>query len=179
MSERFAEPPEAEPWVVLNDEEYREVWSRFDDRFKFRAAVAPDGWPAILEPSPSLTFDLSVIADGPQRGAAYDAINAEALRAFVWALPDVDRWLALDWQHPAYWFRPGALALTWKADWSIPVYPDGDYFSFLVTDMTCGTFGHPWEKTLCVFGEPLVETLGKTLATWLPVKRRSGGMRNH
>ena len=179
MSERFAEPPEAEAWAELDDDEYRQVWSRFDERFGFRASTTPDGWPAISEPAPSLTFDLSVIADGPQRGSAYDAINAEALRAFVWALPEVDEWLALDWQHPAYWFRPATFALTWKPDWAIPVYPDGDYFSFLTPDMTCGTFGHPWERTLCVFGEPLVATLGKNLESWLPTTRRSVPVGDH
>ncbi|HET6153634.1 MAG TPA: DUF2716 domain-containing protein [Marmoricola sp.] len=173
MSERFAEPPQAAAWVELNENDYRHTWSRFSDRFSFRASTTPDGWPAIKEPTPSVTFDLSTITDGPQRGAAYDAINTEAVRAFVWALPDIDYWLALDWQHPAYRFRPSVHALTWKPDWAIPVYPDGDYFSFLTPDMTCGTFGHPWERTLCVFGEPLVQTLGLSLGTWLPTKRRS------
>jgi hypothetical protein len=175
MSERFAEPPTEDAWIELTDDEYHSVWSQFDQQFHFRASTTPDGWPGIREPVASVTFDLSAIADGPRRGAAYDAVNAEALRAFVWALPEVDRWIALDWQHPAYWFHPAPFALTWKPDWSVPVYPDGDYFSFLVPEMTAGTFGHPWEKTLCVFGDPLVSTLGETLATWLPVVRRSGG----
>ena len=174
MSERFAGEPGAPTFIELDEAEYGHVWSRFDDLFGFRASTTAEGWPAIKEPSPSLTFDLSVIAEGAQRGAAYDAINAEALRAFVWALPDVELWLALDWHHPAYWFRPTALALTWQPVWTIPVYPDGDYFSFLVPDMTVGTFGHPWEQTLCVFGDALIESLGASLATWLPTLRRHG-----
>ena len=80
----------------------------------------------------------------------------------------------LDWQHPGYRFRPSVLASTWSKDWRIPVYPDGDYFSFFVQGMSSGTFGHPWEETLCVFGTPLVATLGASLATWLPVKRLDG-----
>lgn len=59
--------------------------------------------------------------------------------------------LTLDWQDPAYRFRPSNQALTWRADWCVPVYPDGDDFAFLAQDFTEGTFGHPWEQTLCVF----------------------------
>ena len=37
--------------------------------------------------------------------------------------------------------------------------------------MTVGTFGHPWEETLCVFGPDLVESLVPLLTTWLPIRR--------
>lgn len=173
MSERFAVPP-PNAWVELDRNEYDAVWNRFDERFGFRAGVDPDTWPAIREPRPSVTFDLSVISDGAKRGAAYDAINAEALRAFVWAIPDRSQLIVLDWQHPAYRFYPANQALTWRAEWKVPVYPDGDYFAFLTEDFTEGTFGHPWEQTICVIGERLVETLGRSWATWLPIKRRDG-----
>ncbi len=173
MSERFATPPTA-AWVELDPAAYGEAWTLFDARFSFRAGVDAEAWPAIREPVPSLTFDLSVIDDGAPRGAAYDAINAEALRAFVWALPDVDELVVLDWQHPGYRFRPAAHALTWRAEWQVPVYPDGDYFAFLTPDLSEGTFGHPWEETLCVFGERMRSSLGASLSTWLPIKRRDG-----
>jgi hypothetical protein len=154
--------------------EYEPLWSAFESRFGFRAGVTEGAWPAIREPKPSLTFDLSGIEDGPQRGAAYDAINAEALRCFVFALSNVPELVVLDWQHPAYRFRPGIQAQTWRPGWKVPVYPDGDYYTFLTPDMTEGTFGHPWERTLCIFGERLLTTLATSLSTWLPVKRRNG-----
>lgn len=172
MSERVAEPPE-DAWTELTRNEYDDYWAAFNARYGFRAGVSPEAWPAIAEPTPSITFDLSVIEDGPQRGAAYDAINAEALRAFVWALPD-EELIVLDWQHPAYRFRPANQALTWRPEWQVPVYPDGDYFAFLSKDLSEGTFGHPWERTLCVIGERLGAALGRSLETWLPVKRRDG-----
>ncbi|WP_433539254.1 DUF2716 domain-containing protein [Micromonospora sp. CA-249363] len=46
--------------------------------------------------------------------------------------------------------------------------------AFLTPDLNCGTFGHPWEKSLCVFGERLVEPLAHTLDAWLPRKRVNG-----
>lgn len=56
----------------------------------------------------------------------------------------------------------------------MPVYPIGDYYAFLTEDFSEGTFGHPWEQTLCVIGHRLGATLGWSLETWLPVKRRNG-----
>ena len=173
VSERFTEAPSS-AWSELSQAERGVAWGRFEARFGFRASVTPDGWPAIAEPAPSLTFDLSGIHDGPMRGAAYDAINAEALRAFLWALPEVDELLVLDWQHPAYRFSTARQALTWRGEWRIPVYPDGDYYAFLTDDMTEGTFGHPWEQTLCVMGPRLAQSLGASLSTWLPILRRDG-----
>ena len=173
MSERFA-APQASAWEPVPMDEYQRLWSAFDARFAFRAGTTAEAWPAIREPTPSITFDLGQLHDGPQRGAAYDAINAEALRAFVFALPDVESLLVLDWQHPAYRFKPATQALSWRPEWPIPVYPDGDYYAFLTPDLAEGTFGHPWERTLCVFGDRLLDALGATLLTWLPVKRRDG-----
>lgn len=172
MSERFADPPD-DAWTELSRAEYDDSWATFNTLFRFRAGVSPEAWPAIAEPIPSVTFDLSGIEDGPRRGAAYDAVNAEALRAFVWGLPDAEL-IVLDWQHPAYRFRPASQALTWRPKWRVPVYPDGDYYAFLTEDFSEGTFGHPWEQTLCVIGELLGATLGRSLETWLPVKRRNG-----
>lgn len=173
MSERFAIDP-GPAWSELSSADNEATWKAFEHRHGFRADTSPGGWPAIREPEPSVTFDLSVIEDGPRRGSAYDAINAEALRCFVWALGDVDELLVLDWQHPAYRFRPAAQALTWESDWRVPVYPDGDYYAFLTPDLREGTFGHPWEGTLCVIGHRLGDTLGRSLSTWLPTLRRDG-----
>jgi hypothetical protein len=56
---------------------------------------------------------------------------------------------------------------TW---WPVPVFPHGDYYIFLEEGMTMGTFGHPWEKTLCVFGQDLIDAL-TPMPAWLPIKR--------
>jgi hypothetical protein len=173
MTERFDTTPQP-AWTQLTDAEYDDLWSRFEGLYGFRASTAADRWPAIHEPAPSITFDLSVIDDGPRRGAAYDAINAEALRCFVWALDDVEELVVLDWQHPAYSFRPTLQAATWDAQWRVPVYPDGDYYAFLTPDLREGTFGHPWEQTLCVIGDRLGKSLGRALSTWLPMLRSDG-----
>jgi len=163
-----------EAWQELDRADYDRYWAKFDASFGFRAGVRPDRWPAISEPVPSFTYDLSVIRDGPERGAAYDAINAEALRAFVWSMPEVSELVVLDWQYPCYRFNPASQTLIPGAEWKVPVYPNGDYYAFLREDFSEGTFGHPWEQTLCVIGERLIQSLGRSLSTWLPIKRWNG-----
>ncbi|MET4613081.1 hypothetical protein ABIC28_004081 [Rhodococcus sp. PvR044] len=93
---------------------------------------------------------------------------------FVTEFADDPTFVVLDWQHPGYSFDAGTHAATPDAEWRVPVYPNGDYYIFAREGFAEGTFGHPWEQTLCVFGERLVATLGRTLATWLPQKRING-----
>jgi hypothetical protein len=81
--------------------------------------------------------------------------------------------IVLDWQHAAYYLRPAQQAYS-PFDWPVPVFPNGDYFIFLTKDFREGTFGHPWEETLCVMGARMVGSLGRSLRTWLPVKRENG-----
>lgn len=55
--------------------------------------------------------------------------------------------------------------------WPTETYPDGDYHIWLAEDLRYGTFGLPWEPSLCVFGNELLaaftqigdEALGRIL----------------
>ncbi|HEY5853459.1 MAG TPA: DUF2716 domain-containing protein [Aldersonia sp.] len=155
-------------WRVLTADDREHWWALFEDRFHFRPGYADDGYDGIAEPSPSITFDLTKAANWAPR----DAINAEAMRCFVAHFPD--GLVVLDWQHDGYLLDPVAHTAERHTPWPVEVYPDGDYYAFLARDLAAGTFGHPWRQTLCVFGTPLVDTLGTTLPTWLPVLRVDG-----
>jgi hypothetical protein len=50
----------------------------------------------------------------------------------------------------------------------IPVFPNGDYFAHMTPDLRWGTFAHPWQQSLTIWGIELVEALGAELLTWLP-----------
>jgi hypothetical protein len=160
-------------WSVLSDIERAESWATFAREFgELRPGMDPSDWPAIVEPSPSVTFDLG--RGGRSIAARIDAVNAEALRCFVEEFEDDTRWVVLDWHHDGYRLDAAVHASAPDAEWRVPVFPNGDYYTFVRPDFSEGTFGHPWEQTLCVFGPRLVETLGRTLSTWLPVKRING-----
>ncbi|UFS57638.1 DUF2716 domain-containing protein [Subtercola endophyticus] len=164
-------------WRALQDPEYKAVWDQFYERFQFRAGISSADWPGIREPTPSITFDLFGIVDRPRLASAVQAINSEALRCFIWEMPDIREMLVLDWQHSAYWLNPAVESLQPPDDpinGYPTVHPDGDYYSFLSPDMREGTFGHPWERTICVMGDRLINSLGTSFALWLPVLRING-----
>lgn len=163
----------APAWREIPPERYEEHWARFDARFDFRACHEPHGEPAINEPTPSVTFDLAPVfaGEGAQFAAGNDAVNALGLLAMTRAFTASRPLLVLDWQHPCWWFWPHRHALDEDPRWPVEIFPNGDYYIFMSEDMTTGTFGHPWEQTLCVFGTPLMAALVPLLASWLPVKR--------
>ncbi len=155
-------------WEEILSEDYEDFWGPFGKRFKFR----PREHPGIDEPTTSVTVDLAPIFAGTpaEFAAGESAVNALALTAMTRVFAATDRLVALDWQHTSWWFRPDLHAIADDQQWLIPVFPDGDYHVFLAEDMSTGTFGHPWEQTLCVWGR-LVPVLAPMLTSWLPVKR--------
>lgn len=156
------------PW----GDEYEALWRQFDARFGFHAGTQPTDWPGITEPAGAVTLDLRPVFESAHAefGAGEDAVNALVRLALLRTAPPGALLTVLDWQHAAYRFAPHE-AKGPTRDWPIPPFPNGDYYVFLGDDMTVGTFGHPWEQTLCVFGPDLVETLVPLLTTWLPIRR--------
>jgi len=165
---------EALAWEPIPD--YEEWWTPFDDRFAFKPKYEPARPPGITEPAGSVTFSLAPFCQTgieSRFAAGVSALNAEVLRALVQVFPEDELLVVLDWQHLGYRFRPHAHAAGDEA-WRVSPFPDGDYYIFLTEDLGSGTFGHPWEQSLCVFGAALVDALAPTLATWLSVLRRGG-----
>jgi len=99
-----------------------------------------------------------------------DRIGVAFLAAFRSVTSPGQRLHFLDWQHACYWFEPHAA----EADSTVPVLPDGDYYIFLSTDLTFGTFGHPWQQSLTVFGSALLEGISFGADLGLDVLRRVG-----
>lgn len=159
-------PPAAtRPVVPLFDQpEYAEIWDDFSGRFGFRPSV--HAFPGIAEPPGSVTWHLNV-ADDDGVDELQDVVVA-GLRAV--AREDL-HWL--DWQHVGYRFDPDRVGRPGQPPWPGGVYPDGDYFLYVPRDLRFGTFGHPWEHTLCVFGESLVAHVEQPLTNLLgpPVRR--------
>jgi len=74
-----------------------------------------------------------------------------------------DSVVVLNWQHQAYRCRPHRVRGAEPPDetWPTEFYPSGDYYIWLADDFRYGTFGHPWEPSLCVFGEELLAVLAE------------------
>ncbi|WP_433206804.1 DUF2716 domain-containing protein [Dactylosporangium sp. CS-047395] len=136
-------------WEDLGFAAYDELWARVPD-----------------DPRPSVTFDLRGFfrSDVPAEfTAAARAVDDLVLLAFVRVLPAGAALLVLNWEHASHRLRPHERTepLPWFA------VPNGDHYVVGTEDFAMGTRGHPWEQTLRVWGEPLLETLVPML-NWLP-----------
>lgn len=149
--------------------DYESVWTPFDALYGFRPGMSVS--PAIREPHGSITYDVSPCWNGSGvAGWARDTVNF----AVVWALAEIvgpdSPVIVLDWQHPAHRFWPHRSQTFSAAEMlcGVTPIPNGDYYAFLTEDLLTGTFGHPWEPSLCVFGDSLVERLRPILDAVLP-----------
>ncbi len=149
-----------EAWIELPHHRYTEVWDRFDETFQFRPSVRPENWPAFREPDPFVTWDIGELLREfdpglDPRATPYNLALLAALQEFV---PEDEPVLALDWQHTSYEFYPHRFRRPEEpANWCIPALPSGEYHIFVTEDYRLGSLGHPWEETLCVFGQGFLE----------------------
>ncbi|MFD8492542.1 DUF2716 domain-containing protein [Amycolatopsis sp. NPDC059657] len=137
------------------------AWYWVYDKLRFWPSTFPHAWPGFAEPSPSVTWDLS--ASDADRGSAEfrlgpNSIEADEVnRIALHALRDcvkLDEWVwVLHWQHQSYKFYPHRMGE--GQQWPVSVFPQGDYHLFLASDYRFGTLGHPWERSLCVYGKDL------------------------
>lgn len=159
-------------WAQVRGDEKRRLWDRFDAAFRFRPSMYER--PGIDEPTPSITYSLKY-EDGTRAEPVW--VNRLMLAALRRLTSVDDSVVVLDWQHPTYRCRPHWVRDEEPPDemWPTEIYPDGDYYIWLTEDFRNGTFGHPWEPSLCVFGEGLlaavIEIGDEALGT---VLRRNG-----
>jgi hypothetical protein len=161
-------------WTTLGRIASKREWARVCSTLKFQAGIEPEEWPGIFEPYPSVTLSVSGVFDAwdtPAFEAQEEAVNVEVLGALVNVFAPDDVLLACDAVHDDYWFRPHVQAVAEARAWPIEPFPEGEYSFFLALDCSVGTFGHPWEQSICVFGEPLVAELAPRLSPWLPILR--------
>lgn len=155
-------------WAQAQDSEAERLWDRFDTTFRFHPSMYE--LPGIAEPTPSITYSLTY-EDGTRAEPVW--VNRVLLAALRQVTNIDDSVLVLDWQHSTHRCRPHHIRDDQAPDemWPTEFYPNGDYHIWLAEDFRYGTFGHPWEPSLCVFGKELLaafteigdEPLGRTL----------------
>lgn len=137
--------------------DYSSILNRFENIYKFKPSIHHRDWPGIVEPQGSITISLT--EDINNQEPDVDEIYALFKKAFNCLSKESKIIYQLDWNHKCYY----APEIFIKEPW---VYPDGDYYIHLSKDLKTGTFGHPWESTICVMGDELVsivlEELPKT-----------------
>jgi hypothetical protein len=171
-------------WENLRAAEHERVWDEFEAAFRFHPTMNPARWPAIVEPNPSVTWDLALDraevierrTGGWTDGVDDVRVNSVLVAAWTRILSPTDWIYVLDWQHPGYRCWPHHVDPPTSPDtMPVPVYPDADYYIFLSSDLRFGTFGHPWEASLCVWGDQLIDAVAAVDPDCLThVLRRNG-----
>ncbi len=178
-------------WIPLtfDDEEHKNIWDKFYYEFNFRASIYTKDWPGIKEPNPSVTYSISNIYGGENGEGHYDKLNKNLQDCFLvyfQALTKDDDWIfVLDWQHTTHKFYPhihfdlvslyNELPVPLLNEWPTPILPNGDYFIFLEPNLEFGVFGHPWEQTMCIFGQKLIDLVEKNPPLLFTKKLRVNG----
>jgi hypothetical protein len=168
-----------EAWAPLDRAATDTAWEQFGTRFRFRPSARSSDWPAILEPRPYTTYSIAKpFVAARDRGdfvAMGMQLNLALLSAFRRSVAPGDSLQVLDWQHACYAFYPHTeFQASDPSAWRIQPFPDGDYYIFLGRNISFGTFGHPWEQTICVFGEALLHAFNPEAVPWLgPVVRQA------
>ncbi|MFE2875145.1 DUF2716 domain-containing protein [Streptomyces roseus] len=147
------------------------LWDRFYADFDFKPSVTYR--PTITDPSPSAVWNLHshhrLVPDLP---AELDAIVRRGLLA---ATEPGEFVYWLDWQHDGYRYDPRRTDLPGRPPRpGEGTYPNGDYYLNVTHDLRLGTFGHPWEQTLTVWGPTLLTAVEAELTDLLgdPVRHR-------
>jgi len=149
----------------LDEAEYDAVWDDFYGKFDFKPSV--DGpFPAIKEPRDSITFKFRE----NYTDSDIDNLAKSISTAFVECGVELEEVYYLDWQHDCYALAPTEIQGSWATG-----FPDGDYAIFLSKDMAFGTFGHPWENSICVFGDRFVKALLTVSPSILEYSIRNSG----
>ncbi|MDE5414265.1 DUF2716 domain-containing protein [Alkalihalobacterium chitinilyticum] len=149
-----------ENWLVLTKSERDKVWNKVYDDLKFKPSITY--FPSFQVPSPYITFDISHYFRQSEDMNAYDDLEEKALLVFQQNTLKDESIYALNWQHECYWVNPH---LELKKDefneWKVPIFPNGDYYFFIHKNFRWGYLGHPWEKTVTVFGKEVVTAFKK------------------
>jgi hypothetical protein len=150
-------------WEQLSRVADEPAWYWVYNELAFWPSTYANAWPGFREPAPSLTWDLA--SGGADRSSAefrlgpYSVEEDDTARIALKALRECvrpDEWVwVLHWQHQSYKFFPHRMDES--GEWPVPVLPKSDYPLFLAQDYRFGTLGHPWERSLCVFGEELID----------------------
>lgn len=144
-----------ENWIPFSHQAYEQIWDRIYRDFNFKPSTSI--FPSFQVMHPFITYDISDYLRDSIDLDAYDDLEKQSLDAFK-EITSVDEYiLALDWQHESYLVNPH---LEFEKDefgeWTIPIFSNGDYYLFIQKDFKWGYLGHPWEKSITIFGEELI-----------------------
>jgi hypothetical protein len=163
--------------LPFNSDKRTLAWDYIYDWLGFKPSISPNDFPGIREPEQSLTYSFSsyFALESEEKAIQMEReLNLVLYNVFCQVTPFEEEIYALDWQHTCFSFYPHLFENSEVLDnWKIPILPNGDYYIFIHKDFQFGTFGHPWEQTICFYGEDFISLVESDLTRILgkPIRR--------
>ncbi|HYV36146.1 MAG TPA: DUF2716 domain-containing protein [Gemmataceae bacterium] len=165
-------------WQRLSSEEKDIVWEQFDERFGVFERRGKSDRPGMIEPHPSLTWDISAAYEVPDKSAMIEVqLTDFILNALRKATNPQEQLYALDsvrwYEH--YRFSPHKITSTSRNSWALSVFPNDNYTVIIAADFRFGIFGNPLERSICLFGQELLDAINSKWPTFFgKLVRRNG-----
>lgn len=164
-------------WHLLDAAEEKSRLECFIAAFGFRSGTHPNTFPAINEPESSETWDVNAaiqLWDCDRK--MFDATENAFRRSFIGTLHHAGHrdFYLLDPHHQCFRMDLSTVDRNIES-WPTTFLPVGAYRVFTDDSLQNGAFGHPWERTVVVFGRQLPAML-HTRSEWdeYRVVRRGG-----
>lgn len=142
--------------VILNDDEYCDIWNKIYYDFQFSPSCKVTAGPWISFPMKSKKYRLNCIFSEEQE---------KIINSIFYRVIGKDMY-ALDWHHDCFIYDPHEeIPLNYwfydaERDCNVyfpSYYPDGDYYFFVSLDWSMGLYGHPWRHEIIIVGEKLIQ----------------------
>ncbi|MGB2993026.1 MAG: DUF2716 domain-containing protein [Paenisporosarcina sp.] len=153
-----------ENWIELSALECKGVWDKIYDEFDFKPSISK--FPSFEVRTSFITYDVSPYLNWSGDSDTYDEIYSDledkSLLVFQELTQKNEYLYAVDWQHEGYWLNPHLeLPKSEFNEWTVPIFPNGDYYFFIHKNFEWGLLGHPWEETITIFGKELINSFEK------------------
>ena len=128
-------------------------WDSFLDKFNFSPSIYNQDWPSIEEPAPFITWSIFSY----KKENTYTEINIlseEFINTILIAASKESRIFGFEHQHEVYEFNANGI-YNENTRWPFFFVPINDYNIIISEDLSFGFFCHPWESSICAFGERL------------------------
>jgi len=141
--------------MLLNEEQYRNIWDWVYDTLDFRPNVYRGHdfplWKPFGIPTKHVVYGFENMT---QKHA--DIMDELIEQALINVTAPGQRIYALDWQHDGYLYDPRQICKE-PHYWFPGYYPDGDYYFHIDEHLQFGYLSHPWRQEVWVFGDVLID----------------------
>ena len=155
-------------WTPISQNDYDKIWNKFYTDFSFKPSFSSTDWPSIKTDKPNIKVNIADLWGDTYDETKWASLVQKGITSFVRITDPENEIIVLDWQHECFYINPRQITADTmlpddKTNSMVPSFvPDGDYYIFITKDFENVWFGHPWEKTITIIGEKLINAYNQT-----------------